>query len=49
MYHEVHYLKHQECSLPEISEVLVINFRSFSKYLSGIKEELLQHFEHQDP
>ena len=33
MYHEVHHLKRQGCSLRKISEELVINFRTVSKYL----------------
>ena len=48
MYHEVHHLKRQGCSLRKISEELVINFRTVSKYLSMTEEEFLEHLEHQD-
>ena len=48
MYHEVHHLKRQGCSLRKISEELVINFRTVSKYLSMTEEEFLKHLEYQD-
>jgi len=48
MYHEVHHLKRQGCSLRKISEELVINFRTVRKYLLMSEEEFFKHLEYQD-
>jgi transposase len=48
MYHEVHNLKRQGCSIRKIAEELVINFRTVQKYLLMTEEEFFQHLEDQD-
>jgi transposase len=48
MYHEVHHLKRQGCSLRKISEELVLNFRTVRKYLLMSEEEFFKHLEDQD-
>jgi hypothetical protein len=45
MYHEVHHLKRQGCSIRKISEELVLNFRTARKYLSMSEEEFFKHLE----
>lgn len=47
MYHEVHHLKRQGYSLRKISEELVLNFRTVSKYLSMSEDEFFKHLEFQ--
>ena len=47
MYHEVHNLKRQGCSMRKISEELVLNFRTVSKYLSMTEDEFFKHLENQ--
>lgn len=48
MYHEVHHLKRQGCSLRKISEELSLNFRTVRKYLKMTEEEFFKHLEYQD-
>jgi transposase len=45
MYHEVHHLKRQGCSIRKISEELVLNFRTVRKYLSMSEDDFLKHLE----
>jgi transposase len=47
MYHEVHHMKRQGCSIRKICEQLVMNFRTVSKYLSMSEDEFFKHLESQ--